>query len=184
MTFNLSLAVIAVILGWLTLLSKNSVIKIITGLLWILFLPNTIYMVTDIRHLPDQFLNAGSIMGILLVLQYTILMILAVMAFILALYPVDRIIQEKLSVKIRYLLLLFIMYSCSLGILLGLTYRLHSVDAFFRLPFVLSKLLELTSNLRNIQIIIFSGTLLFVLYVICSMRMFPIHKKGKRKKTK
>jgi len=74
MVFNLILASIGVGLGYVFLGTKQPLFKFIIFLLWILFLPNTIYLLTDLQHLPDQFYRIDNEYKITLMFQYVLLL--------------------------------------------------------------------------------------------------------------
>lgn len=122
MTYNILLALIPVLLGWLVFEAKNKSLKIILFAAWLLFVPNTIYIFTDILHLPGDIYHVGLFGGILLILQYTILLITGFFAFIYSLYPVDKVFKSAKFIIILNFLIGF-------GVVLGRVHRLNSWDA-------------------------------------------------------
>ncbi|HVF69228.1 MAG TPA: DUF1361 domain-containing protein, partial [Xanthomonadales bacterium] len=59
MSVNIFLAVLPVILGWSFFIIKNKVWKIIFGAIWLAFLPNSIYVFTDLINLINQWSRVG-----------------------------------------------------------------------------------------------------------------------------
>jgi uncharacterized membrane protein len=60
MSLNILLACLGVLFGLLFVYFKDWWLKIPLFILWLLFVPNTIYLVTDLQHFPRQFYAASS----------------------------------------------------------------------------------------------------------------------------
>src|SRR5579883_2701620 len=94
MGFNVFLAVIPVVFGWLMMQMKSKLLKVLYGTVWFMFLPNTIYLLTDIGHFfTDWHMIPLQYKGIFIV-EYAILMVLGILTFILALSPVERFFRK------------------------------------------------------------------------------------------
>src|SRR6185437_320786 len=99
MLYNCFLALLALGFGYFFLVSKNKKAKFLFGILWLLFLPNTIYIFTDLEHLIDQWPLLPWNFRILLALQYLLLEIFAFATFAFGLYPFEKIILSWKSFK-------------------------------------------------------------------------------------
>ncbi len=132
MTLNVVLALIAVILGYLFLLTKNKILKYIYAIFWLLFVPNTIYLATDIINLIWQWGRINGEERILFAFQLVALQIICVITFVLALYPFEKFIsgakwaKKKINADLMIILLNFII---GFGITLGRVERINSWDA-------------------------------------------------------
>ncbi len=73
MSWNVFLAV----LGWLFAIYFSRAIKsfhkAVWALLWLLFLPNTVYLFTDLKHLFEQWSRVGEALQPVLLVQYAVL---------------------------------------------------------------------------------------------------------------
>src|SRR5476651_705037 len=99
MSFNISLAMIPVFLGWLMLEAQNKWIKITLGFLWFIFLPNSIYLFADITHLFSQW-NVVNLLGkCILLFEYTIVLSAGLLTYIYSLYPFEKIIAHSNHLK-------------------------------------------------------------------------------------
>jgi len=142
--WNLFLAVIPVILGWGIAYFVRAQGKIagvvsvgllmITVGLWLAFLPNTCYLLTEWRHYltglcahPSLYLDARAhsqnlVLFLLVTGFYVLYSGTGMLCFFLALFPIDRIFHLARPVKSIFFLL------CSVGVYLGLIPRLNSWD--------------------------------------------------------
>jgi uncharacterized membrane protein len=77
MSWNVALAFIGVIASWFLVRFKMRSYWWGAALIWLLFVPNTIYMLTDIIHVPRQWIVIEGWSKILLLGQYIVLISLA-----------------------------------------------------------------------------------------------------------
>src|SRR3989344_9704459 len=95
MAINISLACIALVAGWLMLLLQNKLVRISLGVIWILFSPNTIYMVTDVLHLPSHLMRVPLYAQPLIAIQYVSLFVIGIVTFVLTLYPFEHLLRDR-----------------------------------------------------------------------------------------
>lgn len=129
MAFNVFLAAIPVVFGRFMLKAVSIWLKSICALIWFIFLPNTIYLLTDIIHL---FRDAQRISGIYLFIDifcYLVLIVLGVYTFIISIISFEKLIFGSKSVQkikqnmpIIYALNLFVGF----GLVLGRFQRVNS----------------------------------------------------------
>ena len=127
------LALIPIVFGVLMYRNKNIIAKAAFSIIWFFFLPNTIYLVTDMAHfLKDIKRITGVYLAVDLVLYLT-LIILGVVTFIMAIDPFERMLFKNKSKKkiqehipIIYILNFFVGF----GVVLGRIHRLNSWDVF------------------------------------------------------
>ena len=94
MPLNVALAFLGVIFGYLLLLSRKRLYKVIFFVLWFLFVPNTIYLITDLQYLPEQFFKLAPPYQAILVGQYLLLFVLGIVTFLIGLYPLEKLLKD------------------------------------------------------------------------------------------
>ncbi len=92
---NIFLGLLPIIFAAFFIKLKNNLLRTGFFVLWILFLPNTIYVLTDVQYLPEQLIKADFIIKIILLFQYAFLMMIGVAVFILGLKPIEKILRFK-----------------------------------------------------------------------------------------
>lgn len=169
MSYNIFLAVLAVLLGFAFLRAKKLYLKIFLFILWLLFLPNTIYLATDMKYFLEQFLEVFGYYKLVLTLQYIFLFMFGIVTFILALYPLDRAITKNKSKKmknkqLRIILLIFINFLIAFGVALGRIQRINSWDVFFNIKAVIDASFTLLNMKDVLLAIIIFGTFSSLIY--------------------
>lgn len=165
MTWNIFLAVLPVGFGWVFFLVKNKIWKIILGLLWLAFLPNSIYLFTDLINLMKQWVRVGTPEKLVLIFQYGILVFVGYITFILCMYPFELYLRKSKWVKDKGgvdKFLVVLNFIIGFGITLGRVERVNSwevvaaplivIEASFRILFtpeliILTLLFGLFANL-------------------------------------
>ena len=164
-TENILLAIIAVILGWLALKTNRIMLRGIFSFLWLLFIPNTSYMLSDIIHLPEQLplVKEGDV--IMLVFQYVILVIAAIVTFMLSLYPFEKIIKQTVKQKKQnnvyttFALLFFVNFIIAFGIVIGRVQRTNSWEVFTNIGKVIRDIVHVLISQDLIFLVLFFGLL-------------------------
>lgn len=167
MLYNLSLAVIPVFLGWWMLYVKNSLMKLVLFGVWLSFVPNTIYIFTDIIHILKDAARVNSFFELFVIsMQYTGLLTAGFITYILALYPVDRLIRaitqgknkkHKKHEKSRLNVIIILNFLIGVGIVLGRVYRLNSWDILMEIEKVIVSTLSLFTTPSMIVLSLFFG---------------------------
>ncbi|HSW96791.1 MAG TPA: DUF1361 domain-containing protein [Candidatus Saccharimonadales bacterium] len=175
MSFNIFLAFIPVFFGWLMIRIPSKILKILYGSIWFIFLPNTIYLLTDIGHFfTDWYLIPLSYKGVF-VFEYALLMILGVISFIFALYPIEQFFRKTKNKKKQIKKDIFI-YSTNFligfGLVLGRIERVNSWDILTNTSNVVYKSLHTITSLQLSLSVIFFGLLSNLIYF--SLRDFVI----------
>jgi len=131
MLYNCFLAFLALGFGYFFITSKNTIVKYIFGILWLLFLPNTIYIFTDLEHLIDQWQLVSWSMRPLLIGEYLILEFIGLVTFFYALYPFEKIILSwKHFKKHKIAILIIFNFLIAFGMVLGRVERINSWQVF------------------------------------------------------
>ncbi len=170
MGWNIFLALIPLIFGWLLLKTRQKVLKVAFALIWFFFLPNTLYLITDLPRIFRQWHYMHYAGQIVLALQYFTLVSVGLATFILALYPVEKALLHSSWPKKKSLVpLLIIMtnFLIGMGIVLGRVQRINSWDIVVDIPRVIDASLSIFNSLELIPLVLFFGLFANLYYFIC-----------------
>src|SRR3989304_10472592 len=152
MVFNVFLAVVPIGFGYLMLKKKNLMIKLFASFIWFFFLPNTIYLTTDIIHFPEDAARTSGIFLAINLLLYIALIVLGVVTYIIAVDPFERLLFKDKTKKQRgqNLHLIYILnFFVGFGVVLGRIHGLNSWDIVINTQQVIYYTLE---TLRSIPL--------------------------------
>lgn len=169
MSFNLMLAILAIIFGWGFITVKKGIKKLVIGFLWIIFLPNSIYLITDIEHMTKQLIQVDPIIAELIIIQYLLLLFLGLITFILALYPLERYLSKSKFKKNKILLTVLIIlfnFPIAFGVILGRVDRINSWEVFTHLYRVISDTVNLLKNPSILLYVLIFGIFNNVVYFL------------------
>lgn len=131
--WNLSLAWVAVFLGWLIFKTKNRIWTKFLSLLWILWLPNTLYMITDLKYFgadkTTSFIHD--------IVFYALFFIAGLVLYTLAVYLV------WLKYKFGKKWFVFITSLTIIGVGIGRVLRWNSWDVFTEPQKILTDIINL-----------------------------------------
>lgn len=114
-------------------------------IIWLIFFPNAMYVVTDFIHLYEQtYLPVW--FDIAQIFSYTWI---AFFFGFLSLYKIEKIITKKYSSKISYIFIGASTFLASIGVYLGRQLRWNSWDLFIHPWQVIINLVDILSNLEN-----------------------------------
>lgn len=166
MSHNISLAIIPVFLAFIMVRMKTGKLKLIIGITWLAFLPNTIYMLTDINHLLEQWNQVDIAYKSLLVFQYGLLMAISVITFIAAQYPFERILKQDLKFKkfLRTIVICVIDFFVAFGVILGGIERVNSWEILTNPISVLESISTLFHSNPQIGLVLGFGGLFSIIY--------------------
>jgi len=165
--FNLLLALIAVFFGYLMLRVKSNIFKALFGLIWIIFLPNTIYLITDISHVYEDWPRADLVFKAMITIQYTLFAIAGVITFIYAVYFFERLLENKNKKKRKpstFLAILILNFIVGFGVILGAVQRTNSWDIFINPLRVINDSLGILNSPYLLSLSLISGALFNVIY--------------------
>src|SRR5258708_4773078 len=137
---NRFLSLIPIFCGWVMVKTRPKFLQVTFALIWFSFLPNTLYILTDLRYLPEQW-NAMSNVGKTgLAVQYIMYELIGLTSFLLALYPVEKrllLSRWRENKVLLPFLLITVNFFIGFGIVLGRVQRLNSWDIFIDAPKVM-----------------------------------------------
>lgn len=129
MFFNVVLAVIPIFLGFVLLSSKNKLLTYVLGACWLVFLPNSLYLFTDLLNLIKQWGRVNDLIRLVLLFQYGILMIVGLFTTVLGLDQFERFLQKfgiSKTKKKTDLMIIILNFVIGFGITLGRIERVNS----------------------------------------------------------
>jgi|SRR6185369_2309091 len=137
MIYNLYLAVLSVIFCWFLFKMPHRIYTVIVAFLWFLYLPNTIYVFSDLHHLVEQWGSFNIAGRIVLLYQYSILEVIGLTCFLVAFYPFEKILQKiKITGQKATLILIALNFLMGFAVVLGKFERVNSWDLFLNPQFV------------------------------------------------
>lgn len=170
--FNTFLAMIAVWFGFLMLKPFPNYIRFFCGFIWLIFLPNTLYLLTDITHLPEDWPKVDGVFKIILMLQFSFFAIVGIITFILAVYFFQIFLEGKSSsrqknIKLRTLILISILnFLVGFGIILGGIQRIHSWYIFSNPLKVIEDLVTVINSKELLTLSFGFGILANIIYFL------------------
>ena len=169
MIFNVLLALVPVPSGWLMYLSKNYFAKIIYGGIWLVFMPNSIYLYTDLINLTSQWVRVGAFVRAIFILQYGVITVLGFVTYILSMYPFELMLKKvrKVNGRIKpWMLVVLVNIIIGFGITLGRVERINSWDILFAPQNVVYSSLRILYSSKEILLTALFGIFANVIYFV------------------
>ena len=157
---NSFLALIPLLFGWLMVKTRQPLLQVAFALLWFSFLPNTLYILTDLRYLPEQWTAMHHFGKIALAVQYLMYELFGVSSFLLALYPLEKLLVRSHWRKKQLVLtvcLIVVNFCIGFGIVLGRVQRLNSWDIFVNVPKVIQASFQIVSSVELMLLVVLFG---------------------------
>ncbi|HVT01607.1 MAG TPA: DUF1361 domain-containing protein [Patescibacteria group bacterium] len=145
-SFNVLLAIIPIPLGYLMLKSKNVFAKLIFVLAWLFFLPNSLYLITDMFHI---IYDAKKISGVYLVIDFVIyfsLILIGILTFVTSEYFFEKTFLVKKYKKHEFILLFLLNLLVGFGLVLGRFQTVNSWEVITDPNHVISKTLGIFNS--------------------------------------
>lgn len=130
-SFNLFLSFIPVLCAFLMLKAGNSILRLFLFILFLLFVPNTLYVITDIIHFTSQYNKLQTIELFILIFQYVVLLSIGLSNFILSINMIEKYMNRlKVSNYIIIVTIIMLNSAIGIGIVLGRVMRINSWEVF------------------------------------------------------
>ncbi|MFP1609939.1 DUF1361 domain-containing protein [Leuconostoc suionicum] len=174
LNWNIFLALLPLDFAIIVNISKRRSIQIIFSLLWLLFYPNTMYMITDFIHL--QYVGIGLTVRIQY-FNYAVLAAGVFMGVVLGMLSIELMLKHYFNRRYEILQLALIFglsLIASVGIYLGRFLRLNSWDVFTQTHRVARLVVSSTSMHMLAFVILFAGVQ-FAILVISHFGISLIH---------
>lgn len=167
MVINVTLAILPLIFLFLAFKVKNKIVKVVFLVFWLLFFPNTIYLLTDLQYLPGQLSRLDAKLDLLLIGQYLSLLVIGVVTYLYSLRPVVNFLVKKYK-KVKKekwnLLIMVFNFAVSFGVFLGKVQRTESWDVFMNPIKVIGQVNSLIQDSNTFVFIFLFGVLINVIY--------------------
>lgn len=153
MSFNVFLAVVPVFFGLAMYKSKTLPIRLAAAIIWLIFLPNTVYLLTDPVNL---FNDATQISGIYLlvdIFMYLVLLPIGVITYILSINYFEKIFITKKTKKDISSYIYLLNFLVGFGLVLGRILRLNSWEAFTNFEKVIYGSLSIVKSVELMVIV-------------------------------
>lgn len=185
MAFNTILAFAPIILVVLLRFRLNTIVHLILFFFWLIFLPNTIYLVTDLQHLPYQILRVKMSEQLILIFQYSTLASLGVMTYAYSLEPISAIFKKlKLPEMKKEVLYILINYVIAFGVIMGKVQRTHSWYIFTNPARVVEDMIATATNTNLLVLIFLFGSVVNILFFLFKDYFPPLKNSDLKKKKK
>lgn len=174
LNWNIFLALLPLDFAIIVNISKRRSIQIIFSLLWLLFYPNTMYMITDFIHL--QYIGIGLTVR-MQYFNYAVLAAGVFMGVVLGMLSIELILKHYFHRRHELLQLVLIFglsLIASVGIYLGRFLRLNSWDVFTQTHRVARLVVSSTSMHMLAFVTLFAGVQ-FAILVISHFGISLIH---------
>lgn len=172
MGINVGLALLAVLFGYLAFKLSQKIFRGIFFVLLLIFIPNTIYIFTDLLHLPEQLDESTRVQKIFVSIQYFAFEIAGFLSFIVALYFFERILElfPLISKKVVPYLIFVFNFLIGFGVVLGRIQRVNSWDIFTNTEGVIYDSLNILTSFELLVLVIFFGLLGNAVYFLARNR--------------
>lgn len=174
LNWNIFLALLPLDFAIIVNISKRRSIQVIFSLLWLLFYPNTMYMITDFIHL--QYIGIGLTVR-MQYFNYAVLAAGVFMGVVLGMLSIELMLKHYFNRRYEILQLALIFglsLIASVGIYLGRFLRLNSWDVFTQTHRVARLVVSSTSMHMLAFVTLFAGVQ-FAILVISHFGISLIH---------
>lgn len=176
--WNIFLAIIPFVISSLLLNISNQkkihqITFIAVGIVWLLFLPNSPYIITDLIHIgevrfaPDLFdsflLFSSAWAGLLLGMH--------------SISHIEQILINRYSQKIASIVIIKVMFLISFGVYLGRFLRFNSWDVFASPNYFLNGIKEIFTSKDDFKVAI-AYTVLFFFFILMSYYSWKFSQKN------
>jgi len=165
---HLGPAALAVLVAFLCLHSRNIYLKGLLGALWLLLLPNTIYVLTDFEHLSHEIGSGDLGRQSLLIGQYILLEAIGLLAYLFAMLPLEQFVRDHhLTGRQQIMGIVALNFLVACGMALGKIGQVNSYVVFTHPWAVLLSMGQILTTVRLLMLVIFFALVNDVVYLSC-----------------
>lgn len=173
MIYNLSLGMIALSSGWLVVKTSILPIRAMLAVIWLLFVPNTLYILTDIIHVSRQWGLVGDAIKILLTFQYAFFIFLGIVLFVVGLFPFEQLFVKLISKRRSAVVagIVVMNFIIAFGVAMGRIEGVNSWEVFIDTKKVFEAAISIANSLEAMMLVVFFGIFGNIIY-FCLKRDF------------
>jgi uncharacterized membrane protein len=164
MIFNVLLAIIPVAFGWIMYRKRSLFIRIPAFLVWFFFLPNTMYLLTDIINVFDDIKHVTWEFIIADIILFVSLMPIGVLTYVAAVYPFEKMVQKNKAIDKKSALII-LSFFVGFGLVLGRVLRLNSWEVLTETGNVIELSLEVFRSPQLIFLVLGFSLLTYLVYI-------------------
>lgn len=182
MLFNIFLSFIPIVLVVMIRKKFNIFFHLALFFLWFIFLPNTIYLLTDLEYLPYQIFRSSFYEQALLFIEYGLLASFGVFSYLYSLEPIELVIKKFKVKKGRENLFYIILHLLvAFGVVMGKVQRTHSWYIFTDPQRVLKDVIATISAQNLLYWVLFCAVVINGFFFLFK-KYFPVFAMSKKKK--
>jgi uncharacterized membrane protein len=181
MMLNALLAFVPIILVIIMRRKLNIILYLALFFLWLIFLPNAVYLITDVQHLPKQLLASnGMLEQLFLLMQYALLAAFGVMTYVYALEPASKVLKRLKFPEVKQeITFIAINYVVAFGVMVGKFQRTHSWYIFTEPQRVVGDVLNTAFNIELLGWVFVFGSIVNVVFFLFKDYFPPLGGKGR-----
>jgi uncharacterized membrane protein len=165
---HLGPAGLAALVAFWYLRSQNIYLKGLLGVLWLLLLPNTIYVLTDFEHLTHQISGAGLGRQFLLIVQYAVLEALGLIAYLFAMLPFEQFVRDhRLTRRQQMIGIVALNFLVACGMVLGKVSQVNSYVVFTHPWAVLVSMGQILTSVSLLGLVLLFAVACDGFYLLC-----------------
>lgn len=149
MLWNSFLAILPVGFAYFYFKFKNTLVKILMAILWLLYLPNSLYVISDIEHLVSQWTLVSPFERLGLIIQYVHLEVIGLTAFLFSMYAFERelrrLTKKRQSNYIPFILVT-LNFLIGFAMVMGKVERVNSWEVFTAPGNVMNAIIDVGTN--------------------------------------
>lgn len=160
MVWNSFLAILPVGFAFLYFKTHRTLYKAALAVLWLLFFPNALYVMTDIEHIIYQWPMLGIVERFFALIQYVHLEVIGLTAFIISLYAFEKEIRRILHKSHRKLvpgIVISLNFLTGFAMIMGKVERVNSWEVFTNIENVIAAVFNVLSSDQLVGLAILFG---------------------------
>jgi len=158
MAFNFFLALIPVFLGAAVFKKEFTFIKFLGAIVWFFFLPNSIYLITDIVNLVGDIRYISGIYLLADAILFLVLIPVGIVTYVLSVLPFTK--------RFTHFHLFILNIFVGFGLILGRVQRVNSWEVVTNPQNVVLKSIEMLTSIELILLIAIMAGLCQVIYIL------------------
>jgi uncharacterized membrane protein len=163
---NIFVALLAVAFAYIFLKVTGKLMKVLFGLLWLIMLPNTAYLFTDLGRILHQ-INDSSSLAIVLLVEFTTVALIGAATFVAAFSPFETVIHKTAVLREHGLIsIIGLNLLVGFGVVLGRWEHINSYIIFTKPAHVIESMISILTNYYLLGLALLFGAICSVVYFL------------------